>query len=296
MGVGDSDPAINPFLGARLPTLRSLLGGGVPTLDRAASAPTTEAGGRVVHLLPLDATLEVEGLPQSGTGQATLLTGQNCAVLHGHHFGPWVPVGLRPLVQDESWLRRAADGGLRLAFANAYPADWPGTGPGRRRVAGPPLAAQAAGLLTRHVDALARKQAVASEIVNTGWRRWLGETTAPRITPEVAGGVLATITAAHDLTFFAHYSTDTAGHRGGMEGAVAALERVDRFLDGLLAALPTGTTLLVVSDHGNIEDVRGGHTRNPALGLVVDPPGERPSWRSLADVAPGLLGWFGLPR
>ena len=110
MGVGDSDPAINPFLGARLPTLRSLLGGGVPTLDRAASAPTTEAGGRVVHLLPLDATLEVEGLPQSGTGQATLLTGQNCAVLHGHHFGPWVPVGLRPLVQDESWLRRAADG------------------------------------------------------------------------------------------------------------------------------------------------------------------------------------------
>lgn len=235
----------------------------------------------------------MEGLPQSGTGQATLLTGRNCAALHGHHFGPWVPVGLRELVQDESWLQRAVAGGLRAAFANAYPEDWPGTGAGRRRVAGPPLAARAAGLLTRHGRALARGEAVASEIVNAGWRRWLGERAAPRITPEEAGGVLAGIAADHDLTFFAHYATDTAGHRGGMAGAIAALERVDRFLAGVLAGLPAGATLVVVSDHGNVEDVRGGHTRNPALGLVVDPPGGRPTWTSLADVAPGLLGWLG---
>lgn len=265
----------------------------MPTLDRGGAAPVADPAGRLAHLVPLDATLGVEGLPQSGTGQATLLTGRNCAVLHGHHFGPWIPVGLRALVGDESWLQRAKSGGLRVAFANAYPADWPSSRAQRRRVAGPPLAAQAAGLLTRDEGSLARGEAVASEIDNDSWRRWLGAD-VPRITAEEAGGVLARITGEHDLTFFAHYSTDTAGHRGGMAGAVAALERVDRFLGGVLAAVPQGTTVVLVSDHGNVEDVRGGHTRNPALGLAIDPPGGRPPWQSLVDVAPGLLGWFGI--
>ena len=40
---------------------------------------------------------------------------------------------------------------------------------------------------------------------------------------------------------------------------------VDRFLDGLLAAaLPAGATVIMASDHGNIEDGRTRqHTRNP---------------------------------
>lgn len=275
--------------------LSGLLGGRIPTLDDLSSGPVpVHSGGRTTHLLPLDATLGVDGLPQSGTGQATLFTGRNGAALHGHHFGPWIPVSLRPVVEAENWLLRGVQGGLRAAFANAYPADWPGEGRGSRRVAGPPLAAKAAGLLTRDHTALGRREAVATEIVNAGWRRWLGEEAAPRIEPEEAGEVLAAITLEHELTLFAHYSTDTAGHRGGMEGGVLALERVDRFLGGLLGALPVGTTVLVVSDHGNIEDVRGGHTRNPIFGLAVDPPGEVSGWTSLVDVAPGLLGWFGV--
>ncbi len=70
---------------------------------------------------------------------------------------------------------------------------------------------------------------------------------------------------------YAHYYTDVAGHRGGMGGAVAALERVDRFLGGVLSDLPRDTLLLLASDHGNIEDIRAGHTRNPALGLALGP-------------------------
>lgn len=243
-------------------------------------------------MIPLDATLGVEGLPQSGTGQATLLTGHNGAELHGGHFGPWVPVKLRPLVEEESWLRRAVDAGKRVAFANAYPPGWPGEGRGVRRVAGPPLAAKAAGLLTRDHTALEHRGAVSSEIVNDGWRRWLGDDAAPVVTAEAAGGILAEIAAEHDLTLFAHYSTDTAGHRGGMEGGVAALERVDAFLGGLRADLPSDTTLLVVSDHGNIEDVRGGHTRNPALGLEVGPT--LGAMASLTDVTAAVLGRLGV--
>jgi hypothetical protein len=181
---------------------------------------------------------------------------------------------------------------VSTAFANAYPADWPGSG--RRRVAGPPLAARGAGLLTRRHSDLGTRGAVASEIVNDGWRRWVGPEAVPEVSAREAGVILAEIASGHRLTFFAHYSTDTAGHRGGMDGSIAALERVDTFLSGVLDRLPHDRSLLVVSDHGNIEDVRGGHTRNPALGLLFGPgaPERARQLAGLADVTPRALEWL----
>jgi hypothetical protein len=179
-------------------------------------------------------------------------------------------------VAEASFLARAAAAGHEVAFANAYPEEVlrppaPGTRDRSPLRAGPPLAARAAGLLTRHTPALERGDAVASEITNEAWRERLGRTTLPRITPCEAGRNLARIAAEHHLTLFAHYSTDTAGHTGKMGAAVTALERVDEFLGGVLAALPPGVLLIVASDHGNIEDIRCGHTRNPALVLVAGP-------------------------
>ena len=262
----------------------------MPTLDDRRLGDPQQSGVSV----PIDATLGVEGLPQSGTGQTSLLTGQNGAELHGNHFGPWVPVRLRPLVESSNLLSRALEGGHSAAFANAYPKGWPGNARNGRRVAGPPLAARAAGLLTRDHSALGRGEAVASEIVNDGWRRWIGADLVPTISPESAGTVFAQIANVHDLTFFAHYSTDTAGHRGGMAGAVEALERVDRFLAGVQGGLSADHTLMIVSDHGNIEDVTGGHTRNPVLGVLSGPAAPWLSHRitSLVDVAPAVLGWL----
>ena len=141
---------------------------------------------------------------------------------------------------------------------------------------------------------LLRKAFVASEIVNEGWRRWVGPEAVPEVSAREAGVILAEIASDHRLTFFAHYATDTAGHRGGMDGAIAALERVDAFLAGVLERLPADRTLLVVSDHGNIEDVRGGHTRNPALGLLFGPEaGARAKGlEGLMDVTPRALDWL----
>jgi hypothetical protein len=314
VGIGPDDAAINPFLHARMPVLRALLGG-IPVeggLSEAApgsrATPEAEdAGERSTRFrgfpLPLDATLDMPGTPQSGTGQAALLTGRSTAEIYGSHFGPWTPVRLRPLVEEESLLRRARDAGRTVAFANAYPKGWPGPR-GGRRVAGPPLAARGAGVLDRHEEELGSGDAVSSEIVNDGWREHLGHDWLPEVTPWEAGVNLAGISARHDLTLYAHYTTDTAGHRGRMAGAVRALERVDHFLGGLIDHLPTDTLMVVASDHGNIEDVRGGHTRNPALGIVAraarwDEQGSNSPTRAtpgdLREVAPFLLRELGVP-
>lgn len=198
-------------------------------------------------------------------------------------------MGLRPLVEERSLLRRAVDAGRRVAFANAYPKGWPGAR-GSRRIAAPPLAARGAGVLDRHEEALGAGEAVSSEIVNDGWRRHLGHDWLPDPTPSEAGANLARIAAGHDLTLYAHYTTDTAGHRADMGGAVEALERVDAFLGGVLAGLAPDTLLFIASDHGNIEDVRGGHTTNPALGLASGPGAKvAAELADIRDVADFLL-------
>lgn len=200
---------------------------------------------------------------------------------------------LRPVVEERNVLRQALEGGNTAAFANAYPRGWPGAG-GSRRLAGPPLAARGAGLLNRDHVHLARGDAVASEIENEGWRRHLGFADLPRVAPREAGATLGRIAAGHRLTLYAHYATDTAGHRGGMPGARAALERVDAFLGGVLDTLPRHHLLLVASDHGNIEDLEAGHTLNPALGLAAGPDCvERTrGMESILDVTPRILEWL----
>jgi 2,3-bisphosphoglycerate-independent phosphoglycerate mutase len=285
VGIGPADPSVNPFLVAKLPVLRALLGD-VPSLARP-SLGTSRA-----RAFPLDATLGIAGTPQSGTGQTALLTGVNAAERFGGHFGPWTPVALRPLLEEQSVLRRAVDAGHPTAFATAYPRGWPGR---EGRLAAPPLAARGAGLLVRHEEELARGNAVASEILNTGWRVHLGHRFLPEVTAAEAGATLARIAASHRLTFFAHYATDTAGHRGGMEGAVAALDRVDEFLGGYLKGAPSDAVLLIASDHGNLEDVTGGHTRNPVLGVVAGPEAARRAGElaSIMDVPDAVMRWIG---
>jgi len=289
IGIGEDDGERNPFVRAVLPTLQKLTGGSLPTLDRP------RIDGLRASVFPLDATLGMQGTPQSGTGQATLLTGENAARLYGRHFGPWTPVRLRPLVEERSLLRVARAADRTVAFANAYPRGWPGPR-GGRRVAGPPLAARGAGVLDRHEEALGAGRAVSSEIVNDGWKRHLGHDWLPDVTPRDAGRNLARIAVETDLTLYAHYTTDTAGHRGGMDGCVAALERVDGFLGGLLAALDDDIAVLLVSDHGNIEDVSAQHTRNPALGLAIGSSAHALAtrMRSIADVAPAVLEYLGV--
>jgi hypothetical protein len=305
VGVGIDDAMVNPFVNARLGALHALADARRLTVD---SVPCSTTGASIVGM---DAVMGIDGIPQSGTGQTALLTGANAAELHGRHFGPWVPARLRTLVRDESVLARASNAGYRVAFANAYPeevmqlagepaAALPSNAPARgaraRRTpsflrAGPPLAAIGAGLLTRHTRELERGDAVASEITNEAWRDRLGRKGVPVISAEHAGRNLALLAARYDLTMFAHYATDYAGHQQDMDAAIAALERFDAFLAGLLDGAADDLVTFIVSDHGNIEDVRTGHTRNPALGIVTG-NGHRQladRLRSLTDVTPAIL-------
>ncbi len=299
VGLGADSPHTNPLAVAPMPAVRGVLEGNRLLADSAGFR------GRRASLAGLDATLGVPGIPQSGTAHATLLTGQDAVRRFGRHYGPWVPTALRPTVVRDNVLARARARGRSVAFANAYPEELAQMVAGGldnvsgRRLgplrSGPPLAAIGAGALHRHTTELARGEAVASEITNDGWITRLRRAGLPRVSPEEAGRNLAAIAGDNDLTLFAHYTTDHVGHRGTFQDALAAIQRVDRFIAGILGAIPGDTLILVVSDHGNLEDVTRGHTSNQAMGFAVGPGHATVAdgLRDLRDVAEAVLGVVG---
>lgn len=297
-GVGLGDAAEwNPMQVAQLPYLEGLIGG-----QKLLNSSARISAG-MATLCPLDATLGVDGIPQSGTGQSTLFTGRNAAKLHGRHFGPWVPAALREMVAYENVLARAARAGRRVAFANAYPSTLIAATKGSKLSdrlpaflrAGPVVSAIGAGVFECDEKDLRSGRAVASEILNRGWRERLG-LDVPEVSAAEAGATLASIANANDITLFAHYATDGVGHDQDVEKAVQALTLVDDFVRAVHTALDPDAVLVIASDHGNIEDVRTGHTRNPALGLIAGHRHEDISrgMTSLMDVAPAVMQLLGV--
>jgi 2,3-bisphosphoglycerate-independent phosphoglycerate mutase len=287
VGIGPAGPA-NPFAAATLPVLRTWLGGRLPLQEEVGASGRLRAPSGA-YLVAADAGLGQPGRPQSGTGQTSLLTGINAAARFGRHFGSWVPVALRDTLERENLLSRVGGAGRSACFANAYPLRLVPAMLARRPAA-PPLAARAAGVLVRDAAELRAGTAVASSITNEGWRDRLGAD-VPLVSPADAGETLARLAAQHAFTLFAHYDTDLVGHRREMAGAVGALEKVDAFLGGLLGTLSDATLLLVASDHGNIEDVRVGHTENRVPVIAYGPGAAHLADRvdAITDVAPAIL-------
>lgn len=258
VGIGRKDPATNPLVAGHLPHLTGLLGG-IPTLGKRSWQ------GEHATVLPLDATLGVPGLPQSGTGQTALFTGINAARLVGKHFGPYPYSTLRPVIEAHSVFARLVHAGRAACAANAYPQRFFDYVERRRtRVTVTNHACLTSGIPLRRAEHLERGEAVSADITGEGWRA-LGHPTVHPIAPAEAGRRLARLTTSYDLVLFEYWKTDHEGHARTMDGAVKALRLFDDMLGGILATFDPSTTLLVMtSDHGNVEDLSTKtHTLNP---------------------------------
>lgn len=285
IGLGPDEPD-NPFATTPLPTLERLCGG---RMVAGRSLMTAD------HLFrPLDAGLGVEGLPQSGTGQTTLFTGVNAAQVAGMHVSAYPTEVLREHIAAFSLLKRAREAGLRVTFANAYsPYYWQMAASRRHRHSATTWTNLAAGLPFRSFEDLARGEAVYWDITHEVARsRYAPELNL--ISPQEAGRRLAGLLAHHDLVLFESFLPDLVGHRRLDWTPQQVLERIDGLLEGVLAALPEGATLLITSDHGNLEDpATKGHTYNP-VPLIVWGPGA--AWFAevydLTGVTPAILTYL----
>ncbi|MDT5293197.1 MAG: 2,3-bisphosphoglycerate-independent phosphoglycerate mutase [Acidobacteriota bacterium] len=237
-----------------------------------------------------DARLGVEGRPQSASGQTTILTGVNVPARLGFHKQGFPNEQMRALIRERSlFLQLARLGVGPNVFANAYTPHFFAKRP--RWVAATTVAVEAAGLDFRTVEDLKTGRAVFHDFTNRTLVERGGD--VPLRTPEEAADALARMAAAHRFTLYEHFIADRAGHEQNLEAALAVLRDLARFVRAVLARLNLSrTTVLLTSDHGNVEDLSTrNHTLNQVPTLAWGPGGERirGQVRSLADITPCII-------
>ena len=256
-----SDVQTMPFLCEYLG--RRLLEGASVTRDRLV-------------LKPIDATLGVEGLPQSATGQTTIYTGQNAARFLGRHQSGFANGSLRRLIDQYGLFSQVATRGRTATLANAYsPEYFYAIAKRKRRYSVCTLLNLSAGLPFRMQSEYEQGEAIFWDIVGAVRSARNVRSLSTRgarlpISPEAAGERLVNLSRRYGVTLFECYLSDYAGHAMDWAQAVACMQRIDAFLERVIACLPTHVTLIVTSDHGNIEDLSTKrHTFNKVPLLAV---------------------------
>ncbi|MES3630470.1 MAG: hypothetical protein PPP56_09930 [Longimonas sp.] len=248
---------------------------------------------RANHLFRgLDATLHVDGLPQSGTGQASLFSGINCAKRAGRHFGPFPHSSSKPVLASHSLFQRvqphlAPDD---CAFANAYPPVFFERRAARDRWTVTTLCSKQANVRLRSTSDLRAGHALSADIVGSAWLEKLN-IAIPQLSPAQAGRQLYTLMQQHRLTLYEYYETDKAGHGRSTLSPATILSRLDALVGGILESFsPQRDLLLLCSDHGNLEvPTQKPHTRNPVPFVAYGCGAQAfQSATSLIDVTPAL--------
>jgi 2,3-bisphosphoglycerate-independent phosphoglycerate mutase len=282
VGIGRSDPSCNPF--ARFePTVLRVFQEHSPQLPREGL------------LLPADPCLGVPGIPQSATGQTTLFTGVNAARYVGFHQQGFPSAALKDLIARRSAFLQLRRLGMKPTFANVYTPRFFTRRP--RWVSVTTVMAETSGVRLRTLDDLHRDRGLFMDFTNE--HLFEQDLAVPRRSPEEAAGILTRLALDYHLCLYEFFLTDLAGHRGTMEAAEEIARRVDRFLAAVVNETDlTRCSVLVTSDHGNLEDKsRKQHTLNLVPIMVWGPlQGEFRKFRSavfsLDQICPAVVNYL----
>jgi len=264
VGIGKKDKVSNPFFKYGFKTFEKIFND-IPSLENHRLTNGTH------FLFPTDANLDVDGLPQSGTGQTSLYCGFNAAKYAGKHFGPFPYSTTIPILQKENLLVYFRDKYRSSYFANAYPKvffDYIKSGKSRLSVTA--LTCKLVGIRLNRVSDIRNGTALTAEITNERWNQRLGYK-LPVVKPETAARRLLKIAKRYKFTLYEYYLSDHLGHLRLANEFNKLFNDLDDFLFTLLTELNhKKMTLIICSDHGNLEDLSTKtHTRNPALTITA---------------------------
>lgn len=292
IGLGVSDPEINPLARAKMPNLNALLDG------QSLLKESVPFVGEHATLLAIDPAVGVDGLPQSATGQAMLLTGVNVSAEIGYHYGPKPNPEVAAHLKNGTLFSRFVKAGRKATLLNAYPPRYfDGIDSGKRNFSSIPMAVTNAGIELFRQEDLFAGRALSADFTGEGWRTMLGIANAPIMEPPQAGRKLAALAMSYDFSLFEYWASDYAGHKQQMDTAVGLMETFDGVLGGVVESGKWKDELLVVvtSDHGNMEDLSTRrHTDAMVPALVIGERAAREEFtRGMTDlthIAPAIFG------
>ncbi|MFC1668394.1 phosphoglyceromutase [Chlamydiota bacterium] len=253
----------NPFSVFSMPFLENLL-------QKKLVANSFVSQDRIL-LKGIDACLGTDGLPQSATGQTTLLTGINAAKLLGYHLPAYPNQELTELIYQENVLKKVTEIGYRSTFANAYDINRYNRliNEGKLFHSATTLSVLSLDQTFRTLDDLSVGKAVYWDITNA-YLQDNRNLSISLVEPEEAGTRLSSLLLDYEFVLFECFMPDVIGHAGDTLKAQEFLGILDRFIHGILTTIPQKATLVVSSDHGNFEDLSSSaHTKNPVPLLAI---------------------------
>jgi 2,3-bisphosphoglycerate-independent phosphoglycerate mutase len=278
VGIGTLDPHFNPFTFS-------------PTGIFNSADQHLPGGGK---RYALDAMLGIPGLPQSASGQTTIYTGINAARVIGKHLFGIPNHALRELLAKESLFVKLKKTGVACRFLNAFrPVFF--TAPQLFRHLSMSTTTEmnrAAQLPFSTFNQIRSGEALYHDFTNSNMIRMGFD--LPRYSPEQAAKIIYETSQQVNLLLYEYFLTDFAGHSRDMPSAIEEVKKIEALIVNLVSQIDFTTThLIVVSDHGNLEDLRTkSHTTNPAFLGVWGKYAEY-EFHSLTDVAPFILRYLG---
>lgn len=248
IGLGSNNLERNPFIRFGLPAFQELF-----------DCPFSQDIGPILRpescIVPIDATLGIDGLPQSATGQAALLTGVNTAKIMGRHIQAFPGPELSKIIIENNIMKQLFSYKMAVTSANMYSPDYfELVAKRRRRHSAITLAALSTGMSLRSLAEMHNGQAVYQDITNEMLPS-LGIDHVPQFSPRQAANNLVNISRKYSFTIFEYFQTDRAGHKQDWQYAHRIIKTLDEFIGTVYTLLPTDTLLLITSDHGNFEDL-----------------------------------------
>lgn len=273
-------------------------------------------GGVKVVIKAIDPLLGIEGMPSSATGQTTLFTGINIPAAINQHKGSYPDKYMRKILKRSNLLYLLDKCHYRVRFLNAYPRhselfssrhlhihdngelEFSSYFPAeyRRRIS--TTTCMLLSLSQRpfdEVDIIAERSLYHDysnrELIERGLP-------LPVFSPETAAEVMARTAGDYDLLLYEYFLTDMYGHGFPLQECVDLVERLNRFIKHLISILnEKEDTLLLTSDHGNLEDMDSRiHTFNsvPMIAWGRGSENLRKHISTIADVTPAILNHFNI--
>jgi 2,3-bisphosphoglycerate-independent phosphoglycerate mutase len=245
-----------------------------------------------------DASLGVDGLPQSATGQTSIFTGINAPAAINRHLSGQPTSSLRDIIYRINMFSELKNIGFKVASANVYRDEYLvkmlDMKDKRNRPSVTSVMGMAAGIkfktVTDFIDSKGLYHDITGEILKeSGY-------SVNTISPEKAAQNLYKLSRDNDFTLFEHFITDIAGHIANMNDSVCVIERLDNFLAELTSLMDFEEDVLIItSDHGNIEDVTvQTHTMNKVPVIILGKKADAVNRQinSLIDIMPYVIELF----
>jgi len=260
---------------------------------------------------PIDATLGIPGAPQSASSQTALFCGAGATAIGNRHRNGYPDRKLRRIILKKNLLSLLAAGGTSACYLNAYPAHeelfsdphvriepdgrlwFSPFFPERfkRMISVTSCMLLASGQKPFGADDILSGNALYQDYSN----RQLIEKglPLPEFSPKKAAQVIHGASRRYEFILYEFFQTDLYAHRRPFADCVGLIRDLDDLLGTLLSRLDKRSdTLVLTSDHGNLEDFHlHGHSRNPVPLLAWGRHGAhlRKKIRCLSDVTPAIL-------